>query len=312
MYSVARRSERCDRRIGEAAALGSFNDGELYWRLYQARLPHARAGSGGTLGGMQDSFGDKDTVEPATSPVGFQVGGRAWSPYRQDILNLLSTSRHGDTEPIYYGSNHTFLVTLESESDGASYAVYKPARGEYPLYDFPQGTLYRREIGSYLVDNLLGWNTVPATVTTEGKYGVGSLQLFIEAQVDGEVEIAVRELQHITLLDLILNNADRKGEHCLPGQDGKLWAIDHGLTFHPQPKLRTVLWHFSGQPIPTEEIDALEGLYITLDDCSEPEAVQLRDLLSSLEYRAFRNRVERLATSGVFPNPRYKAVPYRW
>src|SRR5947209_9761768 len=121
------------------------------------------------------------------SPEGFQDGGNAWDPTRPDLLDLLRRAKHTAIRPIYYGSNHTFLVTLEAGEAGESYAVYKPSRGEYPLYDFPPGTLYRREIGTYLVSSLLGWDLVPATVEASGRYGVGSLQLFVEAYSSGEI-----------------------------------------------------------------------------------------------------------------------------
>jgi hypothetical protein len=178
----------------------------------------------------------------------YQPAGRAWNPYREDVVVLLERAGEVAIQPIYYGSNHTFLVTLDAGAFGRSLAIYKPARGEYPLYDFPSGSLYKREIATWLVDTLLGWAVVPPTVATRGTHGVGSLQLFIEA---GDAEdITVTDLQRMTLLDLVANNADRKGEHCLVTPGGKLWGIDHGLTFHAQPKLRTVLWHFAGRPIP--------------------------------------------------------------
>jgi len=241
---------------------------------------------------------------------GYQPFRRAWDPLRSDIVQLLQAAYHRHTEPIYYGSNHTFLVTLDAGEAGESLGVYKPARGEYPLYDFAQGSLYRREVGSYLVDWVLGWNLVPPTVVSDGAYGTGSLQLFIEATNQSEIEVS--ELRRLALLDILLNNADRKAEHCLLTKTGKLWAIDHGLTFHVQPKLRTVLWHFAGTRIPFDERTDLKRLSGELKESSTGEIESLRKLITLGEWRALAHRVERLLDTGRFPDPRYKAVPYRW
>ena len=111
-------------------------------------------------------------VEPEDQP-GFQPGGQAWDPDRPDILELLQIADQSQVYPIYQGSNHTFLTVLDAGEAGKSLAVYKPARGEYPLYDFPSGTLYKREIGAWLVDRILGWHLVPPTVESGGKYGSG-------------------------------------------------------------------------------------------------------------------------------------------
>lgn len=252
-------------------------------------------------------------MELASNPVpddGYQSRGRAWDPGRTDIIELLQEARHSHVAPIYYGSNHCFLVTLDAGAAGRSLAVYKPARGEYPLYDFPNGTLYRREVGSWIVSSLLGWHLVPPTVVTHGAYGVGSLQLFIESYTEGEIQ--VQELARLVLLDLILNNADRKSEHCLLAENGKLWGIDHGLTFHVQPKIRTVLWHLAGAELPSGERADLRNLLLRLKRERDPRTHQLRDLISAAEWRALLQRIERIASYDRFPDPRYKPVPYRW
>lgn len=240
---------------------------------------------------------------------GYQAQGQAWNPLRPDIVDLLKTADHVEIEPIYYGSNHTFLVTLDAGQVGRSLAVYKPARGEYPLYDFPNGTLYRREIASWLVNDMLGWSLIPPTVSAEGVYGIGSLQLFIEAHAGGE--ITTLDLRHLCLLDILYNNADRKAEHCLVGDNNKLWGIDHGLTFHYQPKLRTVLWHFAGSKIASDDLADLKRLRIMLAG-REGGDEGLRALLSKREWNALLARLDRLIEEGCFPDPRYKAVPYRW
>lgn len=241
---------------------------------------------------------------------GFQARGQAWNPFRADAEELMESAFHRQMQPIYYGSNHCFLVTLDAGESGCSLAVYKPARGEYPLYDFPSGTLYRREVGSWLVNKLLGWNLVPPTVVTRGKHGVGSLQLYIEPYGEGELEVS--ELQRLALLDVLLNNADRKADHCLLGQDGKLWGIDHGLTFHVHPKLRTILWHFAGSQIPAVERRDLHRLHEVLETHGKPEVSALEDLVTAAERRALIDRLCRLLETKRFPDPRYKPVPYRW
>jgi hypothetical protein len=241
---------------------------------------------------------------------GFQARGRAWDPCRPDVVQLLETADHVAIQPIYYGSNHTFLVTADGGEAGKSFAVYKPARGEYPLYDFPAGTLYRREVATWLLDSALGWDLVPPTVISNGRYGEGSLQLFIEALAEGAVEVS--QLQRLTLLDVLANNADRKAEHCLLGDDDRLWGIDHGLTFHTQSKLRTVLWHFSGQPIPQETLDDLTRVHSSLKSCDIPQMQHMADLISPQEFAALRSRMARLLDERIFPNPRHKGVPYRW
>jgi len=240
----------------------------------------------------------------------FQAQRRAWNPRRPDIIELLETADAVEIQPIYYGSNHTFLVTLDAGDRGRSFAVYKPARGEYPLYDFPAGTLYKREAATWLLDDELKWGLVPPTVVGDGRYGVGSVQLFIEARSQGEVEVS--ELQRLVVLDILSNNADRKAEHCLIGRDGTLWGIDHGLTFNTQPKLRTVLWHFAGQSLPPEMLRDLGRLRTALSRCERPRVRQLAQLIARSEFVALRQRLDALLKDGVFPNPRYKSVPYRW
>jgi hypothetical protein len=241
---------------------------------------------------------------------GFQAQGRAWDPYRPGITELLETAIQTDIQPIYYGSNHTFLATVDGGTAGRSFAIYKPARGEYPLHDFPAGSLYRREAAMWVLDNILGWNIVPPTVVGGGRYGAGSLQLFIESRAEGEIPVS--ELQRMVLLDVVANNADRKAEHCLLGSDGTLWGIDHGLTFNSQLKLRTVLWHFAGDVIPDAQLADLRRLKSVLARCDVHGARRLADLISRQEFLALRHRVDAVLRDGVFPNPRYKSVPYRW
>jgi hypothetical protein len=222
-----------------------------------------------------------------------------------DILELLS---RGDMEVqgmLPWGSNYTLLATLHC-GNLAGMAVYKPRRGERPLWDFPRGTLCQREVAAYLLSELLGWAFVPPTVLRDGPYGVGSVQLFIEADEDSHLITMQREggydfeIERLAAFDFISNNADRKGGHCLKGADGRLWAIDHGICFHVEYKLRTVLWDYAGQPLRTDILADLQRLSEHLRDGGGAYGAFDR-LLSSSEVKALRRRVDLLATSGKHP-----------
>ena len=150
-------------------------------------------------------------------------------------------------------SNAIFLVELACDGTTAL-AVYKPERGERPLWDFPAG-LFRREVAAYRLSEALAWDLVPPTIERDGPYGAGSFQLFVAADFSQHY-FTLREdaahgdrLRRICLFDLVANNADRKAGHCLLGPDGRIYAIDNALTFHAEPKLRTVIWDFGGDPI---------------------------------------------------------------
>ncbi len=236
-----------------------------------------------------------------------QTAGTSWAPSEPHIRALLESAIITRCRPIMWGSNGTFLVTMEGENEaGESHAIYKPRRGESPLWDFPHGTLFKREMAAYLVSEALGWGLVPPTVTRDGPYGVGSMQLFIEHDTEeyfhSPVRRDARAAERIALLDVVLNNADRKNEHCLRALDGRTWAIDHGLTFHPEPKLRTVIWDFAGQAIHACLLEDLARLRIAL----QPDAAlytELCALVSEEEVAATRRRAKRLAQGGVFPDP---------
>jgi uncharacterized repeat protein (TIGR03843 family) len=154
-----------------------------------------------------------------------------------------------------WASNATFLVEV-TRGRATTLAVYKPQRGERPLWDFPRG-LHRREVAAYHLSEALGFGVVPPTLAREGPYGAGSLQLFVDAEFE-EHYFTLRErpeqraaLTQLCAFDLVANNADRKSGHCLLGRDGRLYAIDNGLCFHAEPKLRTVVWDFAGEPVPS-------------------------------------------------------------
>lgn len=198
-------------------------------------------------------------------------------------------------------SNAAFLVDALFE-DCADQAVYKPARGERPLWDFPSG-LAHREYGASLLDRALGWNVVPPTVLrSDLPLGTGSLQVFVPFHLDhnyftmsGHRHLRPR-LERICVLDFVMNNADRKAGHCLLGVDGDVWAIDNGLSFHRDSKLRTVIWDFAGEDLPVEVRGDLEGLL----DAGLPE--QLVELLDPPESEATLERVRTLLRSNRFPS----------
>jgi uncharacterized repeat protein (TIGR03843 family) len=192
-------------------------------------------------------------------------------------------------------------------------AVYKPRRGERPLWDFTQGTLCAREQAAFLISQVLGWGLVPATVLREGPHGLGSVQQFIEHDperhyftIEGKTEYA-DQLQKIVLLDVIINNADRKGGHVLlqeqENQPDRLWAIDHGVCFHIEPKLRSVIWEFAGETIPPTQLAALITCQDKLAVNTDQIRTQLANLLSTQEVMALLRRLKNLIDQAIFPLP---------
>lgn len=203
-------------------------------------------------------------------------------------------------------SNTTLLACLETEDGKEVPVVYKPSRGERPLWDFPAETLCRREVATYLVSEALGWDVVPTTVLRDGPLGQGSVQLYVDPDESVDmidvIESGDPVLQPIAVLDVVVNNADRKVGHCLFDTDGHLWAIDHGLTFHDEPKLRTVLWQWTGEKIPARLRRDL-GALAELIDCGDPPLPRLAELLSAPEIRALRRRLAHILRDGRFPEP---------
>jgi len=197
---------------------------------------------------------------------------------------------------------------------GELLAVWKPTRGERPLFDFPIGTLTRREVAAYLVSEALGWGIVPPTVLRDGPFGDGSLQAFVEidpeADVIGMLEAEDPRLRRVALFDAIVNNTDRKGGHLLPVPGGHLYAVDHGVTFSVVPKLRTLLWAWESQPFEDPERAGLARVAVALS--SGGLAGELRRLLSEAEIQAMIERVDELLEAGVFPspNPDWPAIPW--
>jgi uncharacterized repeat protein (TIGR03843 family) len=199
-----------------------------------------------------------------------------------------------------WSSNATLLI--EAHLDGATaLGVYKPERGERPLWDFPRG-LYRRELAAWHLSEALGWGLVPPTVPREGPHGEGSVQLFIPADFEQHY-FTLREdarhhdrLRRICAFDLVSNNADRKSGHCLLGEDGTIYAIDNGLCFHVEPKLRTVVWDFADEPLPAVVRDDLARL------AARPLPEALRALLAPAECTALLKRARALLRAGRFPS----------
>jgi hypothetical protein len=214
------------------------------------------------------------------------------------------------------GSNYTFLVMV-SDNSLECRAIYKPRRGEQPLRDFPSGTLYKREYAAYLVAQHLSWDFVPFTVIRDGPYGVGSLQEFINIDMESNYftlrEESPEDLERIALFDCLSNNADRKASHCFKDASGSIWSIDHGLTFHQEPKLRTVIWDFAHEPISNYLLEQISGL---LEDLGSTQGVsqELTPLLAQDEMEALRMRLKTLLESGHFPSqdPNRRNVPWPW
>lgn len=200
-----------------------------------------------------------------------------------------------------YASNATLLV--KAALDGReSLAVYKPRRGERPLWDFPSGTLCLRERAAFLVSDDLGWDIVPPTVLRDGPAGYGALQIWIDEDESADVRQVVAThpdaLMRMVLLDAIANNTDRKAGHLLIDTENRLWGIDHGICFSDEPKLRTVIWAFEGEPIPDDLLADIEA-FAARGKAADP----LGELLDSDELSAMSSRVDELLRIRRFPVP---------
>ncbi|MET9439577.1 SCO1664 family protein [Streptomyces sp. NPDC006610] len=237
-------------------------------------------------------------------------------------------------------SNAALYCTVAHEGREAA-CVYKPVAGERPLWDFPDGTLARREVAAYEVSEATGWGLVPPTVLRDGPYGEGMCQLWIEA-VPGDELLALVDaeepgpgwkavglaevgegrtallvhaddprLRRLAVLDAVINNADRKGGHLLPAADGRLYGIDHGVTFNTENKLRTLLWGWAGEPLPDEAVDVLKRLR---EDLAPGGALagRLAGLITGAELDATRARIDALLATGVHPEPggEWPAIPW--
>ncbi|MBY8864653.1 MULTISPECIES: SCO1664 family protein [Streptomyces] len=237
-------------------------------------------------------------------------------------------------------SNAALFCTVALDGREAS-CVYKPVAGERPLWDFPDGTLAGREVAAYEVSEATGWGLVPPTVLRDGPYGEGMVQLWIDASPEAELLALIdaeepgpgwkaigfaevdedrtallvhaddERLRRLAVLDAVLNNADRKGGHLLPTADGRLYGIDHGVTFNVENKLRTLLWGWAGEPLPAEAVGVLKGLRDALGE-GGALAARLTGLITPAETDATRARVDALLASGVHPEPsgEWPAIPW--
>jgi uncharacterized repeat protein (TIGR03843 family) len=230
----------------------------------------------------------------------------------EDALRLLE---HGELELLGLlprSSNYTFLAKA---TDGAAeaLAVYKPRRGEAPLWDFPEGTLCQREVAAFVVADALGWPTVPPTVLREGPEGPGSVQRFVEFDPQQHFFTMQDErpddFRRVALFDVVVNNADRKSGHCLLSTEGMPFCIDHGVCFHEEPKLRTVIWDFAGEQIPPPLLDDLRRFGERLS--ARALRAGLGELLSERELDAMDARLAALIAAGSFPEPGSDR-PYPW
>lgn len=261
------------------------------------------------------------------------------SPTRSELLDALAVGDLRLEGRLADASNATLRGWVDAPW-GEVRCVYKPVRGERPLWDFPSGTLSGREVAFYELSGLLGWPLVPPTAwRADGPYGEGSCQLWIEADLEASavdlvpvlesrdgwavvlegtdgagrsvrlIHATTRQVQQLALLDAIGNNADRKGGHILIDASGGLWGIDHGVTFHADDKLRSVLWGWAGDEIPDDLAADVAGLAERL---GAPEGRRVTDWLDEDEADALRVRIDRLLESRRFPVPStdWPAIPW--
>ena len=202
-----------------------------------------------------------------------------------------------------------YIRTGELEAE----CVYKPVAGERPLWDFPDGTLAGREVSAALVSEATGWRVVPPTVLRDGPFGPGMVQLWVDGDPDVDLTAFVRSdhpgLRRMAVFDAVVNNADRKGGHIIPTSDGHVYGVDHGICFSVDPKLRTLLWRWAGQPLPAEAIEVLEKL---TGDLMGDLGDQLHEHLTRREVRRTQQRVAELLRTGRHPQPSgdWPALPW--
>ena len=224
----------------------------------------------------------------------------------EEIADLLASEPVEVLGLLPYSSNFVFLARVGSEPEGFL-AIYKPTRGERPLWDFPSETLAAREVAARVVSEAGGWDFVPPTVLrSDAPLGPGSLQLFIDHDPERHYFVMkddrLADFEAFAAFDIVVNNADRKAGHVLEDRSGRLWAVDHGLTFNTEPKLRTVIWDFAGNRASDEVLARVARVRGALqDDMSFGE--RLRELLSEAEFHALEVRTHRFLEQGVYPEP---------
>jgi uncharacterized repeat protein (TIGR03843 family) len=236
-------------------------------------------------------------------------------PNQTQIINCLNMGTISVEGQFMWGSNYTFLCQVEYQ-DSSQQAVYKPVRGERPLWDFPSETLSGREVAAFLVSQAGGWDFVPPTVYRhEAPTGPGSLQYYIEHNPEYHYfnfspEDKAR-LRPVALFDAVINNTDRKGGHILKDPEEKLWLIDHGVCFHAEPKLRTVIWDFAEQPLNPDESRQLQAIKEKLEQGTSLYK-ELSNYLSPREIQAMCTRIVRLLETKIFPAPTSNRYALPW
>ncbi len=243
-----------------------------------------------------------------------------------DIVEIFAALQTGTLHlegQFIYGSNYTFMTACRHKGKTLK-TIYKPVRGERPLWDFPNQTLARREVAAFLVSEALGWGLVPPTVFRQkgAPMGSGSIQLFIEHDPDLHYfNFSEEQKQHlpmVMLFDLLINNADRKAGHLLFSPEGELFLIDHGLSFHVEDKLRTVVWDYAGEPIPEKLLDDIKKTIPMSPEDPSPTSpgemlhTALKPHLSGAEIAALENRAQGLLAAKVFPLPPEDRRAYPW
>ena len=224
---------------------------------------------------------------------------------RQEIENRLANWSINGIGLHPGGSNYVFVVRL-AEDDEEVFGIYKPAAGERPLRDFPYGTLHNREWAAYILADALGWPAVPPTVVRDGPHGIGSVQLFIDADFTKHYfnlrDERLDDYIPVAMFDVLINNADRKGGACLLDGDDHIWAVDHGLTFNPTARRRTVMFEFNGTPYPEELLKSVENLMRTLDDAGSDLRDKLSGALDEPEIDSLIRRGTEMVESRTFPH----------
>ena len=233
-------------------------------------------------------------------------------PESDDVLRLLRTAELVVEGRLVDASNATLYCTADLGGTTVP-VVYKPVRGERPLWDFPDGTLAGREVAAYQVSEATGWDVVPPTVLRDGPFGPGMCQLWVE--VDESVDLAALarsdhpDLRRMAVFDAVVNNADRKGGHLLPRDDGRVQGVDHGICFSAEDKLRTLLWQWRGKRLSDEAVEVLSSVRAQLEG---PLGEQLHELLTVTEVRATVARVDRMLRTRLHPQPSadWPAIPW--
>jgi uncharacterized repeat protein (TIGR03843 family) len=225
-----------------------------------------------------------------------------------DLIELFESGEMEIEGRMPYSSNATLLVTVD-DGERSHQAIYKPGRGERPLWDFPPD-LYKREVAMFRLAAALGWDVVPPTTLAIGPHGEGSVQAFVDADFEQhyftlhEAGVGRPDLERLCVLDIIANNTDRKSGHCLLARNGRIYGIDHGLSFHAQYKLRTVMWDFVDEPVPAEMLADIERFL------TDGPPVELTCLLDSLENDAMLSRAKALLEAATFPDD--ETGGHRW